>query len=208
MIKALLLVFDTGKAWDGVFSARRSTKFVLFAYLLPLLLLTSVAEGFGLVKWGEPQSNVTYVRHFTVEEAAVFLGLQLALTLLIVFVAAWIIKSLGETFHGRHTYNQSFTVVAYGLSPMFTLRLLDAFTISPWVAWAAGIVVSVAILYHGVPRIMRPDPPHAFGLYLTSSLMLVLATGLARFVSAWYLLGKFESAKPVEAVRHFLHHVS
>ncbi|HMP82738.1 MAG TPA: Yip1 family protein [Verrucomicrobiota bacterium] len=205
MIKALLLVFDTGRAWDGVFRARHSTSYVLFVYLLPMLLITSVVEGFGLVKWGEPQSRVAYVRHFTVAEAGVFLGLQLALTLVVVFVSAWIIRNLGETFHGRHTYNQCFTVVAYGLSPMLTLRLLDAFTVSPWIPWAAGIIISLAILYHGVPRIMMPDPPHAFGLYLTSSLMLILATGLARFVTAWYLMGKFEAAKPVESVRHLLH---
>ena len=37
------------------------------------------------------------------------------------------VKSIGETFHGRHTYTQAFTTVAYSLSPLFLLRLLDAF---------------------------------------------------------------------------------
>jgi hypothetical protein len=41
-----------------------------------------------------------------------------------------------------------------------------------------------------LPRVMEPDPPHAFGLYLMSSLLLILITGLARFVTAWYLAGK------------------
>jgi len=47
------------------------------------------------------------------------------------------------------------------------------------------------VLYQGVPRMMEPDPPHAFGLYLMSSLLLLFITGLARFVTAWYLQGKF-----------------
>jgi hypothetical protein len=45
-------------------------------------------------------------------------------------------------------------------------------------------------LYHGVPRMMEPDPPHAFGLFLMSSLLLLIVTGLLRFVTWWYLAGK------------------
>jgi hypothetical protein len=35
-----------------------------------------------------------------------------------------------------------------------------------------------------------PDPPHAFGLYLTSGLMLALTSGLVRFLTYLYLAGK------------------
>ena len=38
---------------------------------------------------------------------------------------------------------------------------------------------------------MEPDPSHAFGLYLMSALLLVLVSGLVRFVTAAYLGGKF-----------------
>lgn len=192
-----MLVFDTAKTWERVFRERRSTSFIFFAHLLPLLLLTSLAEGYGLMHWGEPQGRVKYIRHFTLNQAVTFELAQLLLSLVIVFAGAWIIKSLGETFHGKHTINQSFTVVAYGLSPLFTLRLMDAFAISPWIAWAFGIMLSASILYHGVPRIMQPDPPHAFGLYFMSVLMLIIATGLARFVTAWYLEGRFKTVESV-----------
>ncbi|MEI9959988.1 MAG: hypothetical protein WDM76_02310 [Limisphaerales bacterium] len=63
------------------------------------------------------------------------------------------------------------------------------------VAWGIGIVLSVVILYHGVPLVMMPDPPHAFGLYLMSSLLLIMVTGLERFVTMWCLGGHW---KPVE----------
>src|SRR5205814_2224813 len=71
-------------------------------------------------------------------------------------------------------------------------HLLDGLKdISPWVGWSIGIVLSIAVLYQGVPRMMEPDPSHAFGLYLIGSLLLLLTSGLARFVTAWYLHGKF-----------------
>ena len=37
---------------------------------------------------------------------------------------------------------------------------------------------------------LEPDPPHAFGLFLMSSLLMVVVTGLVRFVTWWYLEGK------------------
>jgi len=201
MIRALLLIFEPEQAWERVARAQRSLVFVLFLYLTPLVLIAAAAEGYGLVRWGRLQKDVDYKKVFPVGEAVVYEVAHVLLMIGMVFIGAKIIKSLGETFHGRHNYRQAFTTVAYGLSPLFLLRLLDAFaSTSPWATWAiwaVGIALCVSILYQGVPRIMMPDPPHAFGLYLMSALLLVIISGLARFITAWYLEGHF---KPVEEV--------
>jgi hypothetical protein len=192
MIKALLLIFDPARTWEGIFRARRSLVFVLVVYLFPLLLLASAAEGYGLVHWGKWQGEIVRIKTFPLREAVVIETARFLLALVVVFVGASMIKSIGETFHGRHTYNQTFTAVAYGLSPLFLLRLLDAFPgISPWLSWAIGIILSIAVLYHGVPRMMEPDPPHAFGLFFMSALLLALVTGLVCLVTASYMQGKF-----------------
>ena len=192
MIKALLLIFNPAGTWEGIFRARRSLIFVLVVYLFPLLLLASAAEGYGLVHWGKWQGEISRIKQFPIREAEVIEAAQFLLALVVIFVGANMIKSIGETFHGRHTYNQTFTAVAYGLSPLFLLRLLDAFPgISPWLSWAIGIILSIAVLYHGVPRMMEPDPPHAFGLFFMSALLLALVTGLVRYATASYLQGKF-----------------
>jgi hypothetical protein len=192
MIKALLLIFEPVATWHGIFRARRSVASILFAFLLPLLAVTTFGEGYGLVHWGKWQGEVARLKKFPVAEAVVVETGQLLLSLLVVFAGANLIKSVGETFHGRQSYRQAFTTVAYGLSPFFLLRLLDAFAgISPWVGWSIGIILSVAVLYHGVPRMMEPDPSHALGLYFMSALLLVLVTGVVRFVTAACLQGKF-----------------
>jgi hypothetical protein len=196
MIKALLLIFEPVATWERIVQSQRRWLYVLTAFLLPLLLLTSLVEGFGLVQWGVVQKEMLRPKVFSIAEASVYLGGQALLSVVIVIVAAWLIKTLGETFHGRHSFGQAFTAMAYGLSPLFAFRVLDAFpVISPWVAWGIGILLSTAVLYHGLPRVMLPDPPHAFGLYLMSVIMLIMITGLARFVTAWYLEGRF---KPIE----------
>jgi len=194
MIKALLLLLEPMGAWDRIVQARRGVVHVLFVFLLPLLAVGAVAEGTGLVYWGEPQKEFRQLKKFPVREAVIYETSQALLSIAIVFIGASILKSLGETFHGRHSFTQTFTTVAYGLSPLFALRVLDAFPgLHPWLGWGMGILLSLKVLYQGIPRVMMPDPPHAFGLYLTSSFLLVLITGLARFVTAWYLEGRFES---------------
>jgi hypothetical protein len=191
MIKALLLIFDTAATWDRIVAAQRKWSFVLLAYLLPFLLLVSAVEGYGLVHWGKPRGEMSLIVSLSIAETGVYETFQFIIAVLSVFIIARLIKSLGETFHGRHFFAQTFTVAAYGLSPVFLMRLLDVFpNISPWLTWSIGIILTTAILYHGVPRVMQPDPPHAFGLYLTSALLMVLVTGLTRFFTAWYLEGK------------------
>jgi hypothetical protein len=52
-------------------------------------------------------------------------------------------------------------------------------------------VLAIGVLYLGLPCLLRPDPPHAFGLYVMTSLTLVVAFGLYRLVYWQFFLGKF-----------------
>jgi hypothetical protein len=191
MIKALLLIFEPAATWERIVSARRGWIYIFLVYLMPFLVLTSLAEGYGLMHWGKWQSDVVRLKKFSLNEAALFETGQLVLTLLVVFIGAKLVKSMGDTFRGRHTFTQAFTAIAYGLSPLFFFRLLDAFAITPWIGWSIGIFLSMGVLYQGVPRSMEPDPPHAFGLFLMTALTLFLATGLLCLVTAFYFQGKF-----------------
>jgi hypothetical protein len=187
MIKALLLIFGSEAAWERIVAARRRFLFILLGYLFPLLLLTSAVEGYGLMRWGKPRSETGRIQYLSSSQAVTYETIQFVLTLVVVFVGAIIIKSVGETFRGRHSFTQVFTVAAYGLSPLLMLRMLNAFQgVSPWLCWAVGIILSVAILYRGLPLVMQPDPPHAMGLYFTSAFVLILITGLSCYLTTYY----------------------
>src|SRR5437016_2542772 len=100
MITALLLIFAPAPTWERLFRARRSLGFVLTAYLLPLLALTSACEGYGLVHWGRWQGEVARLKKFSAGETFVFECAQSLIWLLVVLLGAKLLKSLGETFHG------------------------------------------------------------------------------------------------------------
>src|SRR5438270_366190 len=195
MIKALLLIFDPAATWERIFRARRSLAFMLCLYLCPILLLASIAEVYGLVHAGKLRGFGNLPHRFTTGEAVIFEAAEFLVLVGLVFLGAILVKSIGETFHGRHNITQAFATVAYGLAPVFLLRFFDPLSTDavwvPWVTWSIGIILSIGVLYHGMPRMMEPDPSHAFGLFLMSSLLLLLITGLARFVTIWYLQGEF-----------------
>lgn len=193
MIKGLLLLFDTARTWELIAHVPRRWALVLVNHFIPLLLLTSLAEGYSLAHWGRLQVITHRIKIFSPAEAVGYETAQALLTLAMLFISAKLVKSLGDTFHGRHTFGQAVVALAYGMSPLLLLRFFNVIpTLSPWATWAVGIILTVAILYYGLPCIMQPDPPHAFGLYLVTSLLLILISGLIRFLTAWYLIGKFE----------------
>jgi hypothetical protein len=183
MIKALLLIFDPVGTWEKIENAHHRVMTVFLLFLLPLMLLTSAVEGGALVKFGEERGSVNErVVKIPLPVALRYGAAQIVLGLAVVFGGASLVRSIGAGFHRRHTYTECFTTLAYSLSPLFLARLLDAVpALNTWVCWGIGILFSVSALYRGVPRIMKPDPSNALGLYLISSLTLIILTGLAHF---------------------------
>ncbi|MGN6552963.1 MAG: Yip1 family protein [Verrucomicrobiota bacterium] len=193
MIKAFLLIFFPVQTWEQIAAIQRKPAVVMMFHLLPLLVLSTAAECFGLVHWGRMRGEIAYLVRFPVSHAVVFGVGRILLSLLTVLLLTRLIKALGETFHGRHSFQQVFTVAAYGLSPLFLLQALNAIPVlSPWLTWIVGVFLSASVLYSGLPIIMKPDPPHALGLYLMTCLLMTIVTGLISFLTVWYVQGKFE----------------
>src|SRR5258706_7743171 len=72
MTTALLLIFAPAATWERIFRARRGPVFIVLTYVLPLVAVTSLVEGYGLHNWGKWQSEVIRLNKLTVGEAVVF----------------------------------------------------------------------------------------------------------------------------------------
>lgn len=194
MIKAFFLIFEPSVAWERVAQSRRGMAFILFLFLLPMLLIVAGVESWGLITFGKWQPAYQKVRGFQLpehlHEVVIFELAVFVLAIATVFIAAYVIKTISGTFREKCSFQQAFTLVVYSLSPMFLLRLLDAVpAVHPGVTWTIGITLTIWVLYQGVPRILVPDPTHAFGLYLSTVIVMVLTTGLARLLPGLYILG-------------------
>ena len=198
MIKALYLIFKPADAWVGILQSQRRAGFLLAFYFLPMVLIASAAEGFGLMEWGRHQANIHRIHKFTFHEMMVYEMARFALAWLIIVVFAVLIKMFGDTFRERNSYRQAFTLAIYGISPIFLLRLLEAVPgLNSWVPWGIGIALSMEVIYRGIPGVLEPDPPNAIGLFFMISLVLVAITGLEQFMTNWYLTGHIRALETV-----------
>jgi hypothetical protein len=193
MIKAILLIVRPVQTWNGIDVANRSIAYILCVHLLPLILLTSIAEGYGLTHWGKShQIEKKFVKSYTPTEAVIIEAAQSLVFVGLAFLGAAAAKNYSSTFHRRSTYRQAFTAIAFGMGPLLILRLADLpDVLFPWIPWAVGMVLTVGVLYIGLPCMLKPDPPHAFGLYVMTSLTLVVMFGLWRLLTWQFFLGKF-----------------
>jgi Yip1-like protein len=191
MIKVLLLVVYPRRAWEKIALAQKSLGFVFFAFLLPLLALFLAVELSGLVHWGRRLGPMRVLTIFPSQTIWRYGVAQFLASLIMVFVGAVLIRAVAVTFHNRNTYAQCFTVAAYGLSPFFAVRMFDALpAVNPWLTFAVGAFLFAEAFYHGIPVVMKPDPPQAFGIYFMSSIWLVMIAGLLRLVTLLLLKGR------------------
>src|SRR5262245_3278500 len=168
MMRALLLIFNGSQTWEKVKTDQHSVARITWSFLLPLLVLTSLGEALGLMKLGMERGTVTLTLVKVPPDLALrFQLVQVALSLLIVYLGAIALKQIGASFHRKHTYQECFTTLAYSLSPLFLSRLLDGVpALNSWACYGIGIFLSLSLFYRGIPFIMRPDPSNALGLFV------------------------------------------
>lgn len=190
MIKVFFLIFEPTVAWEKIAQARRGFAFITVVHVLPFLLAGTALEAWGLHLHGKWQPRFDHYKLFSAPEIINFEIIQFVLLFAVVLVSALLIYKIAQTFQDRLSFLQAFTTAAYGFSPLFLAHFLDAgATVHPAAPWVIGIGLIMWILYQGIPRVMQPDPTHAFGVYLSTIIVVILTSGLERVVTGMYLLG-------------------
>ncbi len=188
MIKTFLLIFSPASTWEKIENEQQNVTRIFFLFLLPLLLFSTAGEAWGLLKFGKEQGLNEILKPFPQDLVVRYEGFQAGVILLILFALPWLFQKIGASFHRRHTYIECFATLAYSVGPFLFVRPLAGFPwMNPWVCWGIGIFLAVAALYRGIPRLMKPDPSSALGLYLMCSLVLITVTGVAQFLAGLVL---------------------
>jgi hypothetical protein len=192
MIKALLLILDPDNTWEKIEQNPPSVASAFFTYLLPLLLLGTAVEIWGMMKLGYDKGRIVERRVKVEQDMAIrYGGAQVGLGILTAVIGAWAVKKLSQGFHRRHSYKEAFTTFGYSLGPIYLTRTLDALPgLNTWICWGLGALLGVSLLYRGIPRLMKPDPSSALGLYLTCSFLLLALAGVAHYLAQLVLQEK------------------
>jgi hypothetical protein len=184
MIRGLLLILDAGGSWTKIAQAQPGYLFIIFVHLLPLIAITLGLEGYAMTRLGEGRTITGDIIPVTQTQALAFIICSAGLNFLMILVASKLVQHVAKSFHTMLSYLACFRLLAYTLSPLFLLHLLDALPGAPtWVCYAIGILLSVGVLYLGIPILMRPDPAKAMGIYLIAAVPLIVLSGFVHFLS-------------------------
>lgn len=189
MIRALLLIFDGTRTWEKIKNEQHGVARISSSFLLPLLVLTSLGEALGILKLGLERGALTLkVMHASQELIIRYEVLRAMCILLIVYLGAFALQQIGASFHRRHSYRECFTTLAYSISPLLLLQILDGVpAVSTWACYGIGAFLMLSLFYRSIPFIMRPDPSNALGLFIFCSFLLLAATGLAHYFTVLVL---------------------
>ena len=189
MINVLLLLLDPANTWEKLAKASPGIARVFFTYLLPLVLLGAAVETWGLIKMGRNQGTILERRVAVSQEVALrYATVQVGFAFIIAFLGASMFKGIAQGFHRRQAYPDSFAALGYSLGPYYFLRMLDAAPfLNTWICWGIGAALTLSFLYRAVPRLMKPDPSNALGVYLMCSLLTLVLLGVTHFLAVMTL---------------------
>jgi hypothetical protein len=184
MFKAIQLVFSPFQAWTKVAAEQRSIGFILFCSLLPMIVICVGVESYSLIQWGERRGDLGLPVRISEPVALRYAAAQVSLFLACALFGGFSLLAVAQSFNLNVTFRQCFTAIAYGLSPLVLVRLLDAIpAMNSWVSWGIGGMLSLSVLYHGVALILKPDQTKGFGLYIVSAMIVLLCTGVSHFTA-------------------------
>ena len=183
------MLVEPSRTWEKIKNDPSSVARLTFTLVMPLLVLSSVVESLGLTRLGIERGALGLkLVQAPLELVVRYQLVQVALSLLVLFGGAALLRPIGLSFHRRHSYQECFTTLAYCLSPIYLLRMADGLPgVSTWVCFGIGVCLAVSQLYRAIPFILRPDPSSALGLFVLTFVLLVASTGLAHFLAVLVL---------------------
>jgi hypothetical protein len=188
MIRGLLLILDGVASWKTIARAERGFFFILLVHLLPLMALTLGVEAYALTQLGDGKTFSGDRIHISGECALRYAVAEAVLNLGAIVIGAKILQRINLSLRGVTSYLDCYRTLAYGLSPLFMAHLLDALPgINTWVCFAIGMVLTVAVLHNGVPLVIKPDVAKMLGIYVIATVVVLVMTGLAHFLSVTIL---------------------
>lgn len=196
VFKDFFFVIRPATTWNRLAAARHGVGFTFAYYLLPMLLLTAMAEGGGLILLGRQQAAEGMHNRFTLPMVCVYEAGSLLLLLGFVVLAAIFIRSFANACHARNHLSESLLLMLHCVGPLLLIQWFNGFPhIYHWLTWLTGAALALVALYHGLPKIMKPDVPSAMGLFVASAITMLLLMLCWRILTGFYLAGDL---KPVE----------
>jgi hypothetical protein len=198
MLKALQLIFEPAPTWEAINRADRKLWQVLVLYLIPTLLIAVALESWGLYKFGNRPSLVSFAERAAspvAEETIIrYQSVQFGIIILMMFLLSSILQSVLKSMHSRVTYTKVFTAIGFSFAPYFLMIALDGLPfVNTWICRGIGAVLVAKVYYVGLVRVIKPEPTAALGAYMCSIFLVFAIIALTHFIALRVLENGFLS---------------
>jgi hypothetical protein len=148
--RAKNMIVSPNTEWDVVAAEATPPAAIVTGYVLPLAGAAAVASFIGSALFlgffgGRMGIGVALA-------AAVY---QVVMSVVSVFVLAFIVDALAPTFSGAKNFQQAVKLVAYAYTPAWVFGLLAIIPFLGWLAAALGSLYALYLLSLGLPKLMR-----------------------------------------------------
>lgn len=188
-VKGLLL--DPSAEWALIDRETHTVKELYVSYLLPLAGIAALAASIGMMAFGYDLGLVTVRYGFRQAIGIALVGM--VLTMVTVYVLAWIIAGLAPTFSGERNFSRAFTVAAFSM----TAALVGSFaSVLPALSWLLGLLgglYSLYLLYRGLPILMKCPPDKALGYTVLVGIAAIVCNVLLIMLTAGVLPNPWSS---------------
>lgn len=166
--------------WPVIASEKPDTGQILITYVLPLALISVVAN---IIGWGFVGSIFTSVKW------GIAMGLIQFFSIFIsIFLAAFIINALASNFASTKDSGRATQLVAYSFTPSLVGAIFAIIPVIGWLGMLFGLY-GLYLLYLGLPHMMK-TPKDKVGVYFVVSLIVMI---IVYWVIAMVLTGIFLS---------------
>ena len=192
--KDLMLILSPSRTWDAIVKARYGWVYSTFLYFMPLFGAWAFMDGWGLYRLGQQQmAKGMVINRFAMDRVLAFEFFQVSLIFLLVSISAFCISEFGNACHRRIRFKQGLLLLIHSTGPLLVIQFFDTFPeLNVWIIWMIGLGLSLGALYHGLPRILKPDVPSAMGLFVSSAVIFTLLMFIGRLLTYLYVVGDFK----------------
>ncbi len=170
--------------WEAIASETGDMQKIYMNYVGPLVIAAAVAAAIGQLLIG---INVGFVTvRMPLGTVLTFLILQIVLTLVSVYINAYVINALAPQFGGTQDMSKAFKVAAYSPTATWIAGLITILPQLAIVVWL-GILYSLYLLYLGLPKLMQPSAdkavPYTIAIVAVMIVIYIVIGGLVGAVA-------------------------
>jgi len=178
------IILAPKKEWAVIEGEKKPHMKVFIEYVLPLSLIAAVAAfiGYGLIGYsafGVRIGSISWGIRYAINQWVILVGA--------IYLMAFIVNLLAESFGGKKDFDQAFSLIAYSYTPMLLGGIFYIFPLLSILALLCGLY-GFYILYIGIQPMMKAPSEKITVYFVVSLIAAIVVMGILSVIMSAILI--------------------